>query len=50
MLYVHTKCNVPTIKRFTGFHHVTERYIKLSNNYQYIIIYFTKIWSYKLSI
>ena len=50
MVYIRTKSHVPTIQRFTGFNHETERYIKLSNDYQDIIIHFTKIWSYKVSI
>lgn len=39
-----------TIQRFNGFHHETKRYIKLSNDHQDIILHFTKILSYKLSI
>jgi hypothetical protein len=42
MVYIRTKCHVPTIQRFTGFHHETERCIKLSNDYQDIIIHFTE--------
>jgi hypothetical protein len=37
MVYIRAKCHVPTIQRFTGFHHETERHIKLSNKDQDII-------------
>ena len=35
--------SVPTIQRFNGFHHETERYIKLLNDQQDIILRFTTI-------